>query len=109
MTARDGADEQRALCREFLSHLLSDACQGDLASAGAFSVTGVPSGYAAGDPLAKLETALASPGLVAPNCFDQSWPKDAEAIVRVFVADSVESSVLWRVLGDRLVKNPNIS
>lgn len=109
VTARDGADERQALCREFLSHLLSDACQGDLASAGAFSVTGVSSGYAAGDPLAKLEAALASPGLVAPNCFDQNWPKDAEAIVRVFVDNSAEPSALWRGLGDRLVKNPNIS
>lgn len=109
LVRRDGADEPLALCRAFLAHLLSDACQGALAEAGAFSVTDAPSGYAAGDPLARMEAALRAPGLAAPNCFDQSWPETADAIVRLFVDDAAESSVLWRQLAGRLAKNPNIS
>lgn len=106
---RDGADEQRALCRAFLEHLLSDACQGTLDEAGAFSVTDAPSGYVAGDPLARMEAALRAPGLVAPNCFDQTWPETADSIVRLFVEDAAESSALWRRLTELLAKNPNIS
>lgn len=102
------AEAQRALCREFALWLLSDACQGALAEAGAFSVTGADSGYAPGDPLAQMDAALRSPGLVAPNCFDQSWPETAGSIVREFISETRDSPALWRSLAARLEENPNI-
>lgn len=105
---KPSAEEQRALCREFVLWLLSDECQGALSGAGAFAVTGADSGYAPGDPLAQMDTALRSPALAAPNCFDQSWPETADAIVREFISGAGDSPALWRLLAARLAENPNI-
>ena len=108
VVAKPDAPEQRALCREFLLWLLSDACQGALAEAGAFAVTDADSGFAPGDPLARMDAALRNPGLATPNCFDQSWPETADLIVREFIAGTGDSPVLWRSLAARLAENPNV-
>ena len=101
-------DERRALCAAFLDWLLSDECQGDLAAAGAFAVTDAASGYAPGDALATLDAALRDPALVAPNCFDKTWPEIAKENVREFISGAGESPALWRALAVRLAENPNI-
>lgn len=103
-----GDDDRRALCEAFLNWLLSEDCQGGLAASGAFAVTDAPTGYGPGDVLLQLDTALRDPGLVAPNCFDKSWPEAAKNIVRDFIADDGESPALWRALAARLQENPNI-
>ena len=93
---RPDAAEQQALCREFLSFLLTDDCQRALYLAGAFSVTGVDSGYGAGDPLATLDTALHDNALRVPNCFDTRWPGAAENNLRELVSEGSDSTVLWQ-------------
>ena len=93
---REDAAEQRSLCVEFLACLLSDEAQGALHSVGAFSVTGAPSGYDAGDPLAAMEVGLRREGLAAPNSLDAGWPDGAEKIVREFISDSGDAPELWR-------------
>ena len=93
---RPDAAEQQALCREFLSFLLTDDCQQALYLAGAFSVTNAGSGYGAGDPLATLDAALHDSALRVPNCFDTRWPKAAENNLRELVSGIDDSTVLWR-------------
>lgn len=102
-------DEPRALCAEFLSWLLSEDCQGELHSVGAFAVTDAPSGYAPGDPLAALEDALRQDGLLAPGCFGDGWRSDLDSIIRDFVSDAVEAPSLWDKFRSSLDKDPNIA
>ena len=104
---RENAESQQALCLAFLSLLLSDECQGDLHTVSAFSVTGTPSGYSAGDPLASMDDFLRSDSLRTPNSFDPDWTTAAESIVREFMSGAREAPELWRRLGNRLVQNPN--
>jgi len=99
--------ERRALCEALLLHLLSDDCQGTLASVGAFSVTEAASGYPAGDALLPMEQALRAPGLSAPRCVDGSWKLEAEEIVRVFLDGEAVPAELWQRLSMRLRENPN--
>ena len=99
--AAPDADRQ-ALCEAFIAHLLSDDCQGTLASVGAFSVTDAGSGYPAGDSLLALEQALRAPGLAAPGCLDGGWRADAQAIVRKFTDDSASPAALWALLRERI-------
>ena len=92
----DGTNADRvALSRAFAAHLLSDDCQGELHRAGAFSVTGAPSGYGGADPLAVMEDALRSGGVVAPPLFGSEWKNSAAAIVRKFLAGQGEAPALW--------------
>ena len=102
------AEDRQALCREFLSTLMKDECQGSLSRVGAFSVTDAASGYPGGDPLATLEAALRADDLTTPACFDSEWKYDANLIVRKWIDGEGDSIQLWRTLRDRLVKNPNI-
>ena len=99
----DAADQQN-LCRELLSFLLTDDCQQVLALAGAFSVTGVDSGYGAGDPLATLDAALHDGALRVPNCFDARWPEAAENNLRELVSGNGNSVTLWRQFSEYLSK-----
>ena len=101
------AAERRALCEALLLHLLSDDCQGTLASVGAFSVTEAASGYPAGDALLPMDQALRASGLSAPRCVDGSWKSEAEEIVRVFLDGEAAPAELWRRLSERLRENPN--
>ena len=101
------ADAQRALCEAFIQYLLSDDCQGALSEAGAFAVTDAASGFSPGDPLARMDAALRSDGLAAPNCFDARWPETSAEIVREFVAGEANPPALWRALAARLAQNPN--
>ena len=103
------ADAQRALCEAFIQWLLSDDCQGALGEAGAFAVTDADAGFSPGDPLARMDAALRSDGLAAPNCFDAKWPETVAEIVREFVAGEGDPPALWRALAARLVQNPNIN
>ena len=50
----------------------------------AFSVTSAASGYAAYDALCTMETALKTPGLMAPRAFGTQWKQSIEIIVRQF-------------------------
>ena len=101
------AADRQALCGEFLACLLSEESQGELHTIGAFSVTGVPSGYESGDPLAAMEVSLRVEGLAVPNSFDEDWAEDAENIVREFTSDSEEAPELWRRLRERMSKKTN--
>ena len=103
-----GDAPRQALCAAFLNWLLSEDCQASLSAAGAFAVTDAPSGYGPGDALAQVDAVLRQPTLVAPNCFDGSWPDTAEGIVRDFISGAGESTALWRALAARLGENPNI-
>lgn len=106
----DGADADRVeLARAFAAHLLSDACQGELHCAGAFSVTGAASGYPAGDALLALEQALRANRVAAPPVFGAVWAGDAASIVREFLAGRGGAPALWRRLAAILDKKPNIS
>ena len=97
----DNADRQ-TLCADFISWLLTDTCQSSLYRASAFSVTGVPSGYASSDPLAILDNSLRNPSLSVPRIFDRQWVWDAEAIVRKFADNIEEAPTLWRKLRELL-------
>lgn len=101
---RDDPD-RAALCAAFLRHLLSDACQGELWRAGAFGVTGAPSGYSAGDPMAALEAALRADTLAAAPAFDTAWRDDAKSIVREFLENNGDPADLWARLTARLRQN----
>ena len=109
LVRRPDADAQRALCLQFLDDLLSEEDQGELSRAGAFGVTDAPSGYEAGDPLARLDAALRDPALVVPNAFDGLWPETAGKIVRDFIAGAAEPEALWRRFAGLLSENPNIA
>ena len=95
-----GTAETQALCAAFLDHLLSDACQGTLNRANAFSVTDSWSGYEGGDPLLTMEGALRGGDLLTPDVFGGAWRIDASEIVREFVAGALESPDAWRRLND---------
>lgn len=92
------SEARQALCAAFLEHLLSDECQGALAAAGAFAVTGGDSGYAAGDPLAQADAALRRETLCAPNSFATAWRDAAADIVREFIDGEADAAGLWRRL-----------
>lgn len=96
------APERRALCLDFIDHLLSDACQGELYRAGAFSVTEAASGYAAGDALSAFEQSLRAAPPAVPNAFDAAWRETADAIVRKLIADGGDAPALWAELADAL-------
>lgn len=102
-------DGRQSLREAFIALLLDDACQGDLCRVGAFSVTDAPSGYAASDPLARMDAWLRADDLAAPNVFDTAWREDIAGIVRRFIDGSGESPALWREMAARLSENPNIS
>ena len=103
-------DDGRApLCRAFVEHLLGDACQGQLSAAGAFSVTGAPSGYASGDPLAIMDSALRTDDLVAAPAFGTGWQAEADSIVREFLDTDADPAALWDRLKASLAENPNIN
>lgn len=104
--ADDEALSKRDLCAAFVDHLLGDDCQGALHRIGAFSVTGAPSGYAAGDSLLAMEQRLRDSGLTVPRCFDAAWRAEAEAIVRKFIDDAAPAPALWRELSARLSQKP---
>lgn len=95
-TQQDDA-EKLALCRDFIAHLLGDACQVELHRIGACSVTGADSGYASGDDLAVMEHMLGALPLVVPAPFDQTWRTDAEAIARQFLEGREPASLLERL------------
>ena len=95
----DAPGAQAELCRAFAGHLLADECQGALARAGAFSVTGADSGYAAGDPLAQMDAALRGPGLCAAGAFGGGWREAAADAARRYAAGAVDAPSLWRALG----------
>jgi len=103
------ADAKAALCRAFLDHLLSEACQGELCRAGLFSVTNAASGYGPADALLTMDSALRASTLVFPNAFDESWRSDAADIVRDFIDENDSASTVWRRLGKRLVEKTNIN
>ena len=103
------ADAKAALCRAFLDHLLSDACQGELCRAGLFSVTSAASGYGPADALLTMDSALRASTLVFPNAFDESWRSDAADIVRDFIDENDSASTVWRRLGKRLAEKTNIN
>lgn len=98
----DQADERSELCRAFIDHLCSDACQCTLSRIGAFSATGVPSGYSAADPLCLMDEWLRRPDRVMPNPEGSGWRYSAEPIVREFLSGSGDSAVLWRRLAQEL-------
>ena len=98
----DKPDAQRTLCQAFVGHLLSDACQGELHRAGAFSVTGAESGYPAGDPLAQMDAALRSEGLCAPGAFGSGWREAAAIAARRYIDGKGEAPRLWQDLAGRL-------
>ena len=103
-----GTAETQALCGAFLDHLLSDACQGSLNRANAFSVTDAWSGYDGGDPLLIMEGALRGGELLAPDIFGEARRNDIAGIVREFAAGSLESTDAWRRLSAVIHQNPNI-
>ena len=105
---RAAAQERQDLCARFLEGLLEGESQGELCRASAFSVTDVPSGYAAGDALAEMDAALRVDGLISPGCFGSSWRETANLIVRDFIDGGGESPALWRALKDASLQNPNI-
>lgn len=93
-------DPRVTLCRDFLTHLLSDECQSNLFRVSAFAVTDARSGYDASDPLAIMDAALRDASLCAPRMFDGKWSDHAEAIVRKYISDTQDAPVLWRQLRD---------
>ncbi len=99
-------DAQRALCQAFADHLLSDACQGELHRAGAFSVTGTESGYSASDPLAQMDAALRAAGPCVPRAFDVGWREAAASAARLYIGGVGDAPRLWRDLADRLRAGP---
>ena len=101
-------DPRVPLCDAFIRWLLSDECQGELCRASAFGVTDAPSGYSPGDPLNRMDAALRSDGLVAPNAFDTAWPETASDIVRKTLAGEVDPGQSWAALVARLRQYPNI-
>ena len=103
---RESDDGRGALCDAFVEHLLSAECQGQLYRIGTFSVTDAPSGYAAGDPLAAMETMLRGSAPIMPDAFDVSWQSDTDTIVRDFFAGRGSTRKLWRKLGGILAQKP---
>lgn len=93
--------EKLALCRAFAGHLLSDDCQGMLSRIGACAVTGVDSGYAAGDDLRVMERMLSALPLIAPGPFDRAWRTDAVGIVRKFIDGGGDAGALLGQLSER--------
>ncbi len=104
---RPDAADQQALCRSFLSFLLTDECQQTLCLASAFSVTDIDSGYGTNDPLGTMDALLHDGRLRVPNSFDAQWPSVAEDNLREWIAGDGESTALWRRLSEYLVKNTN--
>ena len=105
---RPDAEAQRALCVEFVEHLLSDSCQGGLSRIGAFSVTGAPSGYGAGEALAEMDAALRAMTLSAPPVWGNAWRDAAARIVRKYIAGAAEAAQLWASFNTDFLENPNI-
>ena len=99
---RDGEGERAALCRGFLTHLLGDACQSELHRVGAFPVTDAPAGYAPGDPMLILDSALRSGELTPAPAFDDGWRADAKALARQFIESDADPAGLWARLAARL-------
>lgn len=102
------APERQALCQQFIQHLLSDACQGELYRVGAFSVTDAPSGYSAGDPLSTMEATLRASAPVVPPCAGSGWQRDVQGIVRNFTESNGDPRPLWRQATRLLRQKPNI-
>lgn len=92
---REPDDGRASLCREFIDHLLSDPCQSELARAGAFAVTDAPSGYAPGDPLSIMDSALRAADLAAAPALDPRWPDRARPIVQAFIEGGGDPAGLW--------------
>ncbi|MBR1560143.1 MAG: hypothetical protein IJ646_07880, partial [Clostridia bacterium] len=90
------------LCRAFVAHLLSDACQGELHRAGAFPATDADPGYAPGDPLADMDALLRREVPVVPAPFDAAWSSDIAPIVRKFLAGDPDPAALWVQLSERI-------
>ena len=107
MSVVDAPGAQAELCRAFVRYLLADECQGALGRAGAFSVTGADSGYAAGDPLAQMDVMLRGGGAVAPSAFDGDWREAAADAARKYAAGSADAPSLWRALARVIRKNTN--
>ena len=96
--------EQLALCRGFIEHLLSEACQGMLHRVDAFSASGADSGYAPGDSLVAMEAMLRQRPVIVPGPFDRTWRADIVAIVREYVEDRGEPQALLGRLRERLTQ-----
>lgn len=92
---RDGSDDRTALCRVFVNHLLSEPCQSDLCRVGAFAVTDAPSGYAPGDPLSIMDSALRAADLAAAPALAPDWPDRVRPIVREFIEGEGDAAALW--------------
>ena len=105
----DGPDSKarRELGAALLDCLLEDACQCELHRAGLFSVTKAGSGYGAGDPMATLDAALHCDGLTVPGCFGEDRLRATDEIVRKFLSNADDPTVLWRELRRALSENPN--
>ena len=95
---RGSEDDRVDLCRRFAEHLLGDGCQGELWRAGAFSVTGVPSGYSSGDALAIMDASLQAAALAPVPAFGSAWREAAQAIVRKYTDSNGDSAALFREL-----------
>lgn len=90
-----GDPGREALCRAFADHLRSDDCQGQLCRAGAFAVTGVSSGYSAGDPLAIMDAALRAGEVGMAPPFGTAWQQAVDGIVREFIKNNADPTALW--------------
>ena len=102
IVSRASLPEKADLCQAFVRHLLSDDCQSELHRIGAFAVTGVDSGYAAGDLLSAMDILLRREAPAMPGPFDGDWRADAEPIVRKFLDGTPDPAALWGQVSTRL-------
>ena len=90
--------ERETLCRAFVDHMLSDACQSLTHLSGTFAATDAPSGYPAGDPLSAMDAALRACDLAAAPAFDDAW--------RSIVRESADPAALWPRLKSAAARKP---
>ena len=73
--ALPGDAQRAAISREYILHLLSDACQALLTDADFFPVTDLPAAYSADDPLALIDASLRRENTVIVPFFENGWRK----------------------------------
>lgn len=87
----------RALCGEFIGHLLSEESQAQLYRAGAFSVTYAFSGYPAHDSMNIMESFLRREDMIAAPAFGSEWIARMDGIAARFLSGDMDA---WALIGE---------
>ncbi|HIU33360.1 MAG TPA: extracellular solute-binding protein [Candidatus Pullichristensenella excrementigallinarum] len=93
IVARDpeAPDGRQEICEQFLAFLLTEDCQKNLASSGAFPTISLEGIYAQHSAYASLEAALAQKKLIVPAAFGNAWREDARILLERFAQGAVSA------------------